>query len=151
MSNLDSLFEYLDEVKFNNNTEYMVDKLYSKPIEYDIYTIEIHKHVFGGAVEFPTMGYKNIKFNKKCINVRGSVTTFFDNGVSFVLFNSPDDIKDVIDSHVENNSITMDIVGSPRINKFGNKEIPQIIIKDYEFLENYDIVDEETNKFGIDF
>lgn len=152
MSNLDSLFEYLDEVNFSNSIEYMVDKLYTKPIEYDIYTIEMHKHVFGGAVEFPTMGYENIKFNKKCINIRGSVTTFFDNGVSFVLFNSPDDIKDVIDSHVENNSITMDIVGSPRINKFGNKEIPQIIIKDYEFLENYDIVDEESvNDWGIDF
>ena len=149
---LDDLYQYLDKFLFKiKNPFYYVDKLYNKPDSSDIYTIEMHKHVFGGAVEFPTMGYKNIKFNKKCINVRGSVTTFFDNGVSFVLFNSPDDIKDVIDSHVENNSITMDIVGSPRINKFGNKEIPQIIIKDYEFLENYDIVDEETNKFGIDF
>ena len=149
---LDDLYQYLDKFLFKiKNPFYYVDKLYNKPDSSDIYTIEMHKHVFGGAVQFPTMGYENIKFNKKCINIRGSVTTFFDNGVSFVLFNSPDDIKDVIDSHVENNSITMDIVGSPRINKFGNKEIPQIIIKDYEFLENYDIVDEETNKFGIDF
>ena len=149
---LDELIEYLEEYSFTNETSYLVDKLYNKPDSSDIYTIEMHKHVFGGAVEFPTMGYENIKFNKKCINIRGSVTTFFDNGVSFVLFNSPDDIKDVIDSHVENNSITMDIVGSPRINKFGNKEIPQIIIKDYEFLENYDIVDEESvNDWGIDF
>ena len=60
MSNLDSLFEYLDEVNFSNSIEYMVDKLYSKPIEYDIYTIEMDKHVFGGAVKFPIMGYKKI-------------------------------------------------------------------------------------------
>ena len=100
----------------------------------------------------PEFGYENIKFNKKCINIRGSVTTFFDNGVSFVLFNSPDDIKDVIDSHVENNSITMDIIGSPRINKFGNKEIPQIVIEHFEFLDKYDIIDEEpVNDWGIDF
>ena len=44
----------------------------------------------------------------------------------------------------------MDVVGEPRVQKFGNKETPQIIIKDYEFLEKYDIVEEE-NKFGIDF
>src|SRR5699024_5879026 len=133
------------------NPFYYVDKLYSKPDSSDIYTIEMNKHVFGGAVEFPTMGYENIKFNKKCINIRGSVTTFFDNGVSFVLFNSPDDIQQKIENNLdEKGSLTMDLVGEPRINKFGNKEIPQIIIKEYEFLEKYDIVEEE-NKFGIDF
>ena len=152
MSNLDSLFEYLDEVNFSNSIEYMVDKLYSKPIEYDIYTIEMDKHVFGGAVKFPIMGYKSIKFNKKCITTRGSVTTFFDNGVSFVLFNSPDDIQQEIEDNLDDRgNLTMDVVGEPRVQKFGNKEIPQIVIKDYEFLEKYDIVEEETNKFGIDF
>src|SRR5699024_165022 len=149
---LADLYQFIDKFLFKiKNPFYYVDKLYSKADSSDIYTIEMNKHVFGGAVEFPTMGNENIKINKKCINIRGSVTTVFDNGVGFVLFNRPDDIKDVIDSHVENNSITMDIVGSPRINKFGNKEIPQIVIEHYEFLEKYDIVEEETNKFGIDF
>lgn len=151
-SNLEELYKYLDEYDFNNNIEYMVDKLYSKPIEYDIYTIEMHKHVFGGAVVYPLFGYEGITFNIKCINVRGSVTTFFDNGVSFVLFNSPDNIKEDINSYLNSKSnVTMNIVGEPRINKFGNKEIPQIVIKDYEFLEKYDIVEEETNDWGIDF
>src|SRR5699024_8033924 len=152
-SNLEELYKYLDEYDFsNNNVEYMVDKLYSKPIKYDIYTVEMNKNVFGGVVEFPTMGYKSIKFNKKCISSRGSVTTFFDNGVSFVLFNSPDDIQQEIeDSLDEKGNLIMDLVGEPRINKFGNKEIPQIVIKDYEFVDNYDIVEEETNDWGIDF
>lgn len=150
---LDELIEYLEEYSFTNETSYLVDKLYNKPDSSDIYTIEMHKHVFGGAVEYPLFGYEDISFNIKCINVRGSVTTFFDNGVSFVLFNSPDNIKEDIDSYLDSKSnITMNIVGEPRINKFGNKEIPQIIIKDYEFLENYDIVDEEpVNDWGIDF
>ena len=149
---LDDLYQFIDKFLFKiKNPFYYVDKLYSKPIEYDIYTVEMNKHVFGGAVEFPTMGYKNLEFNIRCINTRGSVTTFFDNGVSFVLFNSPNDIKDVIESHLENNKITMNIIGSPRINKFGNKEIPQIVIEHYEFLEKYDIVEEETNDWGIDF
>ena len=151
-SRLEELYKYLDEYDFSNNIEYTVDKLYTKPIEYDIYTIEMDKHVFGGAVKFPIMGYKSIKFNKKCITTRGSVTTFFDNGVSFVLFNSPDDIQQEIEDNLDSRgSLTMDIVGEPRINKFGNKEIPQIVIKDYEFLEKYDIVEEETNDWGIDF
>ena len=150
-SNLEELYKYLDEYDFNNNIEYMVDKLYSKPIEYDIYTVEMDKHVFGGDVVYPIMGYESIKFNKKCISSRGSVTTFFDNGVSFVLFNSPTNIQEEIENNLdEKGNLTMDLVGEPRINKFGNKEIPQIIIKDYEFLEDYDMVEEE-NKFGIDF
>ena len=151
-SNLEELYKYLDEYDFsNNNIEYMVDKLYSKPIEYDIYTVEMDKHVFGGAIVYPTFGYKSIKFNKKCITTRGSVTTFFDNGVSFVLFNSPDNIQQEIENNLDDRgNLTIDIVGEPRINKFGNKEIPQIVIKDYEFLEKCDIVEEE-NKFGIDF
>lgn len=150
-SRLEELYKYLNEYDFNNNTEYMVDKLYSKPIEYDIYTVEMDKHVFGGAIMYPMFGYKSIKFNKKCITTRGSVTTFFDNGVSFVLFNSPTNIQEEIENNLdEKGNLTMDLVGEPRINKFGNKEIPQIIIKDYEFLENYGIVEEE-NKFGIDF
>ena len=151
-SNLEELYKYLDEYDFSNNIEYMVDKLYSKPIEYDIYTVEMDKHVFGGAVMYPMFGYKSIKFNKKCITTRGSVTTFFDNGVSFVLFNSPDDIQQKIENNLDDRgNLTIDIVGEPRINKFGNKEIPQIVIKDYEFLEKCDIIEEETNDWGIDF
>ena len=148
---LDDLYQYLDNFPFDNkNSVYYVDKLYSKPDDSDIYMVEINKQVFGGMVEFPEFGYENIKFNNKCINMRGSVTTFFDNNVSFVLFNSPNDIKEQIENHMENNNITMNIIGSPRINKFGNKEIPQIVIEHFEFLENYDIVEEE-NIFGIDF
>lgn len=151
-SRREELYKYLDEYDFNNNIEYMVDKLYSKPIEYDIYKVEMDKRVFGGDVVYPTMGYKSIKFNKKCITTRGSVTTFFDNGVSFVLFNSPDNMQQEIEDNLDDRgNLTMDIVGEPRVQKFGSKEIPQIIIKDYEFLEKYDIIEEETNKFGIDF
>lgn len=148
---LEDLYEYLDEYKFSRSSEYLVDKLYNKPEESDIYSVEINKHVFGGEVNWALFGYENIKFNKKCISSRGSVTTFFDNGVSFVLFNSPDNIKDDIDSYLDGkNNVKMNIVGEPRVQKFGNKETPQIVIKDFEFVENYDIIEEE-NKFGIDF
>ena len=44
----------------------------------------------------------------------------------------------------------MNIVGEPRINYFGNKQQSQIVIKDYEFLENEDDTT-ISNKWGIDF
>ena len=149
---LDDLYQFIDKFLFKiKNPFYYVDKLYNKPDSSDIYTIEMHKHLFGGAVVYPLFGYEDISFNIKCINVRGSVTTFFDNGVSFVLFNSPTNIQEEIENNLdEKGNLTMDVVGEPRVQKFGNKETPQIIIKDYEFLENYDIVEEE-NIFGIDF
>lgn len=141
-----------NRVDSNKNKVYYVDKVYDRPTDNDIYMIERNKDVFGGKVMYPTLAYKNIKFNKECINIKGSMTTFFDNGVSCVLFNSPEEIKDIIESNMENNQITMDIVGSPRINKFGNKEIPQIIIEQYEFVDNCDVIEEDmVNIWGIDF
>ena len=150
---IDDLYQFIDKFLFKiKNPFYYVDKLYNKPDSSDIYTIEMHKHLFGGAVVYPLFGYEDISFNIKCINVRGSVTTFFDNGVSFVLFNSPTNIQEEIENNLdEKGNLTMDVVGEPRVQKFGNKETPQIIIKDYEFLEKCDIVEEETNDWGIDF
>ena len=148
-TNLEDLYEYLDNYKFKTNTKYMVDVITNKPNESDIIQVELNKDVLGGKVEFPLFAYEEIEFNKRCINKRGSVLSFFDDNVTFVLFNAPDDIKEKIDSHIINNKITMNIVGEPRINKFGNKEQSQIVIKDYEILE----VEEQENKndWGIDF
>ena len=105
--------------------------------------------MLGGAIQYPLFGYEEIEFNKRCINKRGSVLSFFDDNVTFVLFNAPDGIKEEIDSNIVNNKITMNIVGEPRINKFGNKEQSQIVIKDYEILEVEK--NDELGMWGIDF
>lgn len=148
-TNLEDLYEYLDNYKFKENTKYMVDVITNKPNENDIIQVELNKDVLGGKVEFPLFAYEEIEFNKRCINKRGSVLSFFDDNVTFVLFNAPDGIKEEIDSHIVNNKITMNIVGEPRINKFGNKEQSQIVIKDYEILEVEE--QENDNDWGIDF
>lgn len=148
-TNLEDLYEYLDNYKFKENTKYMVDVITNKPNENDIIQVELNKDVLGGKVEFPLFAYEEIEFNKRCINKRGSVLSFFDDNVTFVLFNAPDGIKEEIDSHIVNNKITMNIVGEPRINKFGNKEQSQIVIKDYEILEVEK--DDELGMWGIDF
>lgn len=148
-TNLEDLYEYLDNYKFKENTKYMVDVITNKPNENDIIQVELNKDVLGGKVEFPLFAYEEIEFNKRCINKRGSVLSFFDDNVTFVLFNAPDGIKEEIDNHIVNNKITMNIVGEPRINKFGNKEQSQIVIKDYEILEVEE--QENDNDWGIDF
>lgn len=149
-TNLEDLYEYLDNYKFKTNNKYEVDVLTDKPNESDIIQVDANMNVFGGKVQIPDMGYESIKFHKKCINTRGSVTTFYDDGVSFVLFNSPENIKSTIEKHIKNDYIIMDIVGNPRISRYGNKTIPQIIIKDYEFINEHDDV-EIPNIWGIDF
>lgn len=148
MSNLEDLYEYLDNYKFKTNNKYEVDVLTDKPNESDIIQVELNKDVLGGAIQYPLFGYEEIEFNKRCINKRGSVLSFFDDNVTFVLFNAPDGIKEEIDSHIVNNKITMNIVGEPRVSKFGNKEQSQIVIKDYDFLEQED---DELGLWGIDF
>lgn len=148
-SNLEDLYEYLDNYKFKTSSKYEVDVLTDKPNESDIIQVELNKDVLGGAIQYPLFGYEEIEFNKRCINKRGSVLSFFDDNVTFVLFNAPDDIKEEIDSNIVNNKITMNIVGEPRINKFGNKEQSQIVIKDYEILEVEK--QENENDWGIDF
>lgn len=148
-TNLEDLYEYLDNYKFKTNTKYMVDVITNKPNESDIIQVELNKDVLGGKVEFPLFAYEEIEFNKRCINKRGSVLSFFDDNVTFVLFNAPDGIKEEIDSHIINNKIAMNIVGEPRISKFGNKEQSQIVIKDYEILEVEE--NDELGMWGIDF
>lgn len=148
-TNLEDLYEYLDNYKFKTNNKYEVDVLTDKPNESDIIQVELNKDVLGGAIQYPLFGYEEIEFNKRCINKRGSVLSFFDDNVTFVLFNAPDGIKEEIDNHIVNNKITMNIVGEPRINKFGNKEQSQIVIKDYEILEVEK--DDELGMWGIDF
>ncbi|QLF86629.1 putative single-strand DNA-specific exonuclease [Staphylococcus phage vB_SepS_BE02] len=148
-TNLEDLYEYLDNYKFKTNNKYEVDVLTDKPNESDIIQVELNKDVLGGAIQYPLFGYEEIEFNKRCINKRGSVLSFFDDNVTFVLFNAPDGIKEEIDNNIVNNKITMNIVGEPRINKFGNKEQSQIVIKDYEILEVEE--KENENDWGIDF
>lgn len=149
VENLDALYNYIESCQFEASNVYEVDVLTDKPNESDIIQVELNKDVLGGDVVYPLFGYEEITFNKACINERGSVLSFFDDNVTFVLFNAPDGIKEEIDSYIVNNKIIMNIVGEPRVSKFGNKEQSQIIIKDYEFLEQEN--NEKENVFGIDF
>lgn len=136
-----------NRVDSNKNKVYYVDKVYDRPTDNDIYMIERNKDVFGGKVMFPTLAYKNIKFNKACITLRGSMATFFDNGVTFALFNAPETLSQSLEDAYEGNTVQLNIVGEPSINSFNGKETPQIVIKDFEIVEQ----EEDINIWDIDF
>ena len=124
-----------NRVDSNKNKVYYVDKVYDRPTDNDIYMIERNKDVFGGSVKYPLLGYENIKINKACITLRGSMATFFDNGVTFALFNAPETLSQSLEDAYEGNTVQLNIVGEPSINSFNGKETPQIVIKDFEIVE----------------
>lgn len=136
-----------NRVDSNKNKVYYVDKVYDRPTDNDIYMIERNKDVFGGKVMFPLLGYENIKINKACITLRGSMATFFDNGVTFALFNAPETLSQSLEDAYEGNTVQLNIVGEPSINSFNGKETPQIVIKDFEIVEQ----EEDINIWDIDF
>lgn len=136
-----------NRVDSNKNKVYYVDKVYDRPTDNDIYMIERNKDVFGGSVKYPLLGYENIKINKACITLRGSMATFFDNGVTFALFNAPETLSQSLEDAYEGNTVQLNIVGEPSINSFNGKETPQIVIKDFEIVEQ----EEDINIWDIDF
>ena len=136
-----------NRVDSNKDKVYYVDKVYDRPTDNDIYMIERNKDVFGGKVMFPLLGYENIKINKACITLRGSMATFFDNGVTFALFNAPETLSQSLEDAYEGNTVQLNIIGEPSINSFNGKETPQIVIKDFEIVEQ----EEEINIWDIDF
>lgn len=145
---LDDLYNYIScsDTDLNTDIDYYVDKIFNKPEPADIIRVEINKGLYGGKVEYPLFAYKEISFHKKCISKRGSMLTLFDNGVTFVMFNTPEEVYDDLIMSLEGNIVRVNVVGEPRVSSFAGKERVEVIIKDIEVVKEI-----EENKFGIDF
>lgn len=143
---LDRLYRYIDSNEIAYDSVHYVDKIFTKPAESDIIRVEVNKSIYGGKVEYPLFAYKEISFNKYCINKRGTMLTLFDNDVTFVLFNATDEFYNELISSMENNFVKVDVVGEPRLSSFSGKNRSEIIIKDIEIVSEI-----EENVFGIDF
>lgn len=151
--NLKDIMEYLDSHKIETTErEYLVEKIYEKPNPEDIFDIVRQSHVFGGQVSYPLLGYDNMKINVKCINTRGSITTFFDNEVSFVLYNSPVDILEQIEYNKDKDNIYLRLVGEPSVNTWNGTSSAQIVVSDFEFItDNVAFQDDVTFIYDFDF
>lgn len=150
---LEKLFDYVNKKTVQQNKDIIVDKKFSKPTPEPIFEVYKNLNVFGGSVKYPLFGYENIKIHKSCIRKRGSVTTFFDNEVELVYYNTPESLQEElsdIDSY-----ITLNVVGEPSVNSYKGKVNAQVVIKDCQIVDGDNnlitIIEDDYNEFGIDF
>ena len=91
---LEKLFDYVNKKTVQQNKDIIVDKKFSKPTPEPIFEVYKNLNVFGGSVKYPLFGYENIKIHESCIRKRGSVTTFFDNEVELIYYNTPESLEE---------------------------------------------------------
>ena len=127
---LDNLINFFNEVKRESNA-YVVDKLYDMNSinKKDIDTILDNQTLFGGNVEQPLLGFKNIEVNKTSIRTRGKVLNFSSGGINFIAFNGQKyDIKPNF-----GNSVTFNIIGEAMRSSWGSMN--QVVIRDLEQVQ----------------
>jgi single-stranded-DNA-specific exonuclease len=108
-----------------------------------ILEVEANKHLFGGKVHDPLFAFTGISVNKAFIRQRGSMLTFFDRGVEFIMYGAPAGLFEELTMNFDR-FIKMDFVGRPSVNRYGGRVTPQLILADCERNENSVAPDEVT-------
>lgn len=132
------LLEKLKENLKNSSDEkgqivYDVDKIYYNESNHGLVeTINKHEDLFGGSLREPVYGYKNLVIGRDAISQRGSVVSFYHNGLEFVAYKQESGVIDdfMIDMGFEQ-FVTVDLVGSPSKNEWTGQVKHQIVLKDY--------------------
>ena len=125
-----------------NNT-YEVDRKYNQSVSKDDVDLVIkNKHIIGGKVESPLFGFEDITIPKKYLNTKGKTIEFGIGGISFVMWQSPDELIEKLTSGF-NQSIKVSFVGEPFEVNFSGKPQNKVVIKDMEIIED----DEEETFF----
>lgn len=106
----------------------------------EILEIEDNKYLFGGKVREPLLAFTGIKVNKNFIRQRGSMLTFFDAGVEFVMYGAPEGLFEELTYNFDP-YITMDFVGRASVSKYSGKVTPQLILEDCQ--RNEEVVPNE--------
>lgn len=150
---LEKLFDYVNKKTVQQNKDIIVDKKFFKPTPEPIFEVYKNLNVFGGSVKYPLFGYENIKIHKSCIRKRGSVTTFFDNEVELVYYNTPESLQEELSDI--GSYVTLNVVGEPSVNSYKGKVNAQVVIKDCQIVDDDNnlitIIEDDYNEFGIDF
>ena len=122
---------------------YEVDKKYTRTIvKEDVDDIIKFKYIIGGKVESPLFGFEDITIPKKYLSTRGKTIEFGIGGISFVMWQSPDELIEKLTQGF-NQSIKVSFVGEPFEVNFSGKPQNKVVIKDMEIIED----DEEETFF----
>ena len=110
----------------------------------EVLKVEEYKHLFGGKVHDPLFAFTGISVKKEYVRQRGSMLTIFDRGLEFVMFGAPEGLYESLTNNFDE-YLTLDLVGRPGVNTWGNRIKPQIVLADLERNEE-PIEIQETEK-----
>lgn len=155
--NLNILKEYLKQNKISNEKEDEIEvvKIYNNESNLEqIKKINDNEIIFGGNVKPPLFGYKNLRLSRNSINQRGSVVTFFHNGLEFIAYKQEHGVvDDFINSLGFEQYFTVDMVGTPSRNNWAGRIKEQVVLEDFAFVNsdnNENVESPEKNWIGKD-
>lgn len=140
--NLDIFKKHADSIEATDFS-YDVDYVFNEEVGTGmVWEVDKNKHIFGGRVTDPLFAYTNIDVPKKDITAKGTVLTFFKNGLEFVMYGTTPEYQEQFTAGFAA-SHKLDFIGRPGINDWLGKEKPQIVLEAVDFSPEEQI-DEEN-------
>lgn len=126
----DDLLEVSSKFDATPSDEYEVDKKYTGTVDKkDVDTIISFKHIIGGKVDSPLLGFESIKVKRRNIYTKGQTIEFRVGGVPFVFWGAPSHLFDALDSGFSD-TLTLDFIGEPFESNFGGTIKNKVIVRD---------------------
>lgn len=133
------LLKHKLKVDFTETNEdsivYDVDEIYNNESNLEeVKVVNNNNYIFGGKLVEPTYGYKNLIISRAAMSQRGSVVTFYHDGLEFICYK-----QDVgaIDSLKESAGFqqyfSVDLVGHPSRNNWSGRIKEQIVLDAFSF------------------
>lgn len=119
-----------------NQVTYEVNKIYENETNIEeIKMINDNAWIFGGSMAAPKFGYKNLVIGRNCVSQRGSVVTFFDHGLEFIMYKQP---AGLVDSFLEKmgfeQKLVVNLVGHASRNEWNGRVKEQVVLDDFEMM-----------------
>lgn len=152
--NIEKLIKASEDTITEREKNYNVDGLfYNKVNLKQVKEINDLRHLFGGSVSFPVYGYKDLVLTRNSISQRGSVLTFFYQGLEFIAYKQQVDLLDNLLAEAGfNQYFKVDLVGEPTLNEWMGRKKHQIVLQDFhiEVIEDQPTPKEETPEKWLD-
>lgn len=104
-----------------------------------------NRHLFLGKVSEPLVAFHKVDVPKAFIRQRGSMLTFYTDGVEFIFYSAPPGLFDTIKEGFAS-SVSMTFIGYCGVNSWGSKESPQVVLRDAVLSENATNLSEEDKE-----
>lgn len=120
----------------DENIVYEVNKLYEGETNLDeVRLINDHAWMFGGRLQTPKFGYKDLIITRNCVSQRGSVVTFFNQGLEFIMYKQePGIIDEFMSTMGFEQEIVVNLVGRPSRSEWTGRIKEQIVLDDFSMI-----------------